>query len=83
MRDIDPFSSIGKPVRDVEPFSMFERLFRKFKEIETWRVCIFLKWKNSLKLAEEEVDTLVQKPTTNVHVAGDRLRIHHERFEEL
>ena len=45
MRDTDLFSSIGRPVRDVESFSSFERPLLKGKEIEDWRVCNFLKWK--------------------------------------
>ena len=35
------------------------------------------------KLEPREMDTLVQTPRTNVQAAGDRLRIHPERFEEL
>ena len=35
------------------------------------------------KLELQEVDTLVLTPRTNVQAAGDRLRTHRERFEEL
>ena len=45
MRDTDLFSSIGRPVRDVEYYSSFERPLLKAKEIEDWRECNFLKWK--------------------------------------
>ena len=37
----------------------------------------------SQKLEPQEVDSLVQTPRTNVQAAGDRLRAHHQRFEEL
>ena len=37
----------------------------------------------SQKLERQEVDSLVQTPRTNVQAAGDRLRVHHQTFEEL
>ena len=37
----------------------------------------------SHKLEPQEVYYVVQTPRTNVQAAGDRLRIHHQRFEEL
>ena len=37
----------------------------------------------SQKLEPQGVDTLAQTPRTNVQAAGDRLRIHHQRFEEM
>ena len=37
----------------------------------------------SQKLEPQVVDSLAQTPRTNVHAPGDRLRIHHQRFEEL
>ena len=37
----------------------------------------------SHKFEAQEVYSLVQTPRTNVPAAGGRLRVHHERFEEL
>ena len=37
----------------------------------------------SQKFEAQDVDSLVQTPRTNVTAAGDRLRIHHRRFENL
>ena len=45
MRDVDPFSSVEKSTRDVEPFQASGNRRRKVKEIENWRVCKILKWK--------------------------------------
>ena len=35
------------------------------------------------KVELQEVDSLVLAPRTNGQAAGDRLRAHHQRFEEL
>ena len=37
----------------------------------------------SQKLEPQEVDSPVQTPRRDVQAAGDRLRIHHQRFEEM
>ena len=37
----------------------------------------------SHKFEAHVVDTVVRTPRTNVPAAGDRLRVHHQKFEEL